>query len=391
MMNSPSSAADVWTRRQPKAETDTEDKEPVDNKTVDIPPVHTYDELKKIRRDAYVKMVAIIGVVVTALVFGSVAWFTQNREVEGAGVQMTASSDLFSIETLESPAHVGIYDNSNLTDSYVRNLLLSGIGKNNDIITWNITDDTTVTNQETNQKTLVKGKNIGNAPATGYEGGINPGSSGTLQFVIVPIESIDAKFTFHLYAFTGGYDEKGDEDKSTIEYIDSNSNAEAILADSLLNGHILLFSEIDNSGKYSGLITSDADFNRILEKTYATKTTISLYWVWPETLAELMLDDTSNEQKKYLRGKPSVCNSSGRQEVITYFKNHVSWFLLDPDNTNHDWQFTSSMNNTAIINEICTNYNLYSSYYNEADQCIGTYVTYLFLDMIADGKSANSN
>ena len=93
MMNSPSSAADVWTRKQP--ETDTENKESVDD--VNLPPVHTYDELKKIRRDAYIKMVAIIGVVVTALVFGSVAWFTESREVEGAAVQMTAEDIPFEL------------------------------------------------------------------------------------------------------------------------------------------------------------------------------------------------------------------------------------------------------------------------------------------------------
>ena len=77
MMNSPSSAADVWTRKQPET-----DEEPAENTA----PVHTYDELKKMRRNAYIKMVAIVGIIVTALAFGSVAWFTQSREVEGANV-----------------------------------------------------------------------------------------------------------------------------------------------------------------------------------------------------------------------------------------------------------------------------------------------------------------
>ena len=54
MMNSPPSAADVWTRRQPKTETDTENKKAVDD--MNTPPVYTYDELKKMRWDAYIKM-----------------------------------------------------------------------------------------------------------------------------------------------------------------------------------------------------------------------------------------------------------------------------------------------------------------------------------------------
>ncbi len=352
------------------------------------------DELKKMRRMSYIKMVAMVGIMAAVLAFSSIAWFTMNREVEGSGVQMRADSDLFSIEPLSAPAHAGIYDDAPTDNdpnkpNYVRNLLLNHMNKSSDIITWNITDDTATIDSQTNKKVVVKGKNFGNAPANGYEGGINPGSSGMLQFVMNPTQSVDAEFTFHLYAFTGGYDDKGDEDKSTIEFIDRNSDAETKIAESLLNGHILLFTEIDDSGKYSGLITSDSEFNRVLKKTYTSRTTVSLYWVWPDTLAELMLDDTDNTHKKYLRGKSCLCNATGRQEVIGYFKEHVSWFLLDPDNANPDWAITSSKDNTEVITEICDHYNLYSSYYNEADQCIGTYVTYLFLDMIADGKATN--
>jgi hypothetical protein len=347
---------------------------------------YTRAEARRMEAASLTKMIAIVGFVVAMIAFSSIAWFTQSREVEGSGVQMKADSDLFSIEPLSAPAHAGIYDDSTKTD-YVRNLLLNHMGKSSDIITWSITDDTTVTDVQTNQKVLVKGKNFGNAPATGYEGGINPGSSGMLQFVVNPTQSVDAEFTLHLYAFTGGYDDKGDEDKTTIELIDSNSGAEAKLAETLLNGHILLFTDIDDSGKYSGLIETNAKLNRVLEETYASRTTVSLYWVWPDTLAELMLDETNNTQKKYLRGKPCLCNATGQDEVIGYFKNHVAWFLLDPDNSNPDWSDKFDKTNDEVITEICTNYNLYSSYYNEADQCIGTYVTYLFLDMIAAGKA----
>ena len=92
MMNSPSSAADVWTRKQPEAEKDTVE----DNQAVNAP-AHTYDELKKMRRNAYIKMVAIVVLVVAVLAFGSVAWFTESREVEGSAVQMTSSDLPFEV------------------------------------------------------------------------------------------------------------------------------------------------------------------------------------------------------------------------------------------------------------------------------------------------------
>ena len=44
------------------------------------------------------------------------------------------------------------------------------------------------------------------------------------------------------------------------------------------------------------------------------------------------------------------------------------------------------MTDEAVINRINNNYALYSSYYNEADQHIGTYVSYLFLDLNAEGE-----
>ena len=39
--------------------------------TVEAPPAHTYDELIKMRRTAYIKMVAIVVLVVAVLAFGS--------------------------------------------------------------------------------------------------------------------------------------------------------------------------------------------------------------------------------------------------------------------------------------------------------------------------------
>ncbi len=54
------------------------------------------NELKKMQRASLLKMIVIAVIVVVFVVFSSVAWFTQSREVEGSGVQMTATGENYS-------------------------------------------------------------------------------------------------------------------------------------------------------------------------------------------------------------------------------------------------------------------------------------------------------
>ena len=343
-------------------------------------------EKKRIQRNALVKMGTMGILTLLLLIFSSLSWFTMNREVESGGMGIKTQGLLFTIQPVPSPYVVGIYDDSTKTGTYVRNTLLSGASKDSSVLTWTITNDTAVTDPETNKTTINKGKNIGNGPATGYEGGISPGSSGELQFKFIPNRSVDAELTFYLYAYSVDYDDQGDEDKSTIALIGDNATADRQLAKNLLNGHILLFEDYDSTtGQYSGLISTD-DFQRIMSETYTQETTESVYWVWAETLAELVLDDTNNAHKKNLRGKKSLC--ADQSDIVKLLKNNPTWFLLDPETPNRTWtEFTSTTDDATVVSTINSNYALYSAYYNEADQCIGTNVAYLLLDMAADGTA----
>ena len=343
-------------------------------------------EKKRIQRNALVKMGTMGILTLLLLIFSSLSWFTMNREVESGGMGIKTQGLLFTIQPVPSPYVVGIYDDSTKTGTYVRNTLLSGASKDSSVLTWTITNDTAVTDPETNKTTINKGKNIGNGPVTGYEGGISPGSSGELQFKFIPNRSVDAELTFYLYAYSVDYDDQGDEDKSTIALIGDNATADRQLAKNLLNGHILLFEDYDSTtGQYSGLISTD-DFQRIMSETYTQETTESVYWVWAETLAELVLDDTNNAHKKNLRGKKSLC--ADQSDIVKLLKNNPTWFLLDPETPNRTWtEFTSTTDDATVVSTINSNYALYSAYYNEADQCIGTNVAYLLLDMAADGTA----
>lgn len=139
-----------------------------------------------------------------------------NREVENNGLAMTATDQLFSISPMPSPYLVGIFDDSTRTDTYVRDKLLSGASKGSDVMTWTITNDVAATDPVTNKTTITRGKNIGNGPAVGQSAGIVPGSSGELDFKIIPNGSVDAKFSFYLYGYSVNYDDQGEELKDTI-------------------------------------------------------------------------------------------------------------------------------------------------------------------------------
>lgn len=344
-------------------------------------------EKKRKSIKSLIKLIVIGACIIIVIIISTIAWFTMNREVENNGLSMTATGQLFSISPMPSPYLVGIFDDSTQTDTYVRDKLLSGASKDSDVMTWTITNDVATTDPMTNKTTITPGKNIGNGPAAGESAGIVPGSSGELDFKIIPNGSVDAEFNFYLYGYSVNYDDQGEELKNTITIIGDGANSEKISARNLLNGHILLFENYnEQTGKYSDLISSDEDFDRLMTGTYSSETTVKVYWVWVETLSELILDDTNDAHKRNLRGKKSLCTD--QSETIEFLKNNPSWFFLDPENPNKTWtEFTENTANAAVISTVNNNYTLYSSYYNEADQCIGTNVAYLMLDMSADGTA----
>ena len=202
-------------------------------------------ERKRNQKKSLIKMGAMGILTLILLIFSSISWFTMNTQVESGGMSIKTQGLLFTIQPVPSPYVVGIYDDDTKSGTYVRNTLLSDASKDSSVLTWTITNDTAVTDPETNKTTINKGKNIGNGPATGYEGGISPGSSGELQFKFIPSRSVDADLTFYLYAYSVEYDDQGDEDKSTIALIGEDATADRRLAKNLLNGHILLFEDYD--------------------------------------------------------------------------------------------------------------------------------------------------
>ncbi|MEE5993295.1 MAG: hypothetical protein V3G42_08645 [Oscillospiraceae bacterium] len=361
MMNSPSSAADVWTRKQP--ETDTENKESVGD--VNLPPVHTYDELKKMRRNAYIKMVAIVGIIVTALAFGSVAWFTESREVEGSSMQMTAEGYSFLIESIAKDAnnvpgvkgafYQGIHTLLNVPDNQI----------------WMVLNDENMENYASSAE------------------GIGPGAEGQLSFYFTPrVDSIDVNYTFKITGYQAVESTNFNTNTTTITdltEIDADDQTNGDLAN-LLNGHILLFS--DRSGTagnyiYKGFIGSNNDMERIMKNVnYSglnTKQKVTIYWVWPKTLSRLIEVNTS-ENVSVICDKTTLYDDDGNvttdvtkgkttyQRVVAHIEQNPQYYMKDSTGT-------------VQSSDIESSYADYGDKYDLADNRIGAAVDYVVLKM----------
>jgi len=434
MMNSPSSAADVWTRKQP--ETDTENKESVGD--VNLPPVHTYDELKKIRRDAYIKMVAIIGVVVTALVFGSVAWFTQNREVEGAGVQMTASDLPFEV-AVSSP-----YENSPDYSSLLRTQFFydtsvhetgGSVGEIKCLMVDNTADSSNPMRglQPGSYGTLtfqIKPKSVGtyelhfDVDVTGYHAEFQTGDDGVLNPSQLLTKTVDDAEIPIFYSLTDYAEMQGDkitelEAKDSSALTSSEKETLAIAredvtdcpkAASFLNGHILFFENWNSSSKYySDFIEPETGFDRTYTFTASdvagTMSTerqeqlaVTIYWIWPNTFSQMMLDNghkNLGEQDLAMFSSSQTADAetgkTPREELIDYICANNSYFFestnsifSDTTDENTGEVITASSKIQAQIQALSQNPDniiALGNGYNNADQIIGENVQILFAEI----------
>ena len=311
------------------------------------------DELKKIRRMSFIKMSAMVGIVVAVLAFSSVAWFTQNREVEGTGMHMTATSDLYSIGAGGNT--VGSYD------GLYWGKAIQEAGCNGAAV-WMLSADSNMRNFQ-----------IENLKED--DRGIKPGTYGKISFMFYPNQSLAASFIYRLYAFSVESELDGTEKPETFA-LQSDETVNA-----LMNGHILLFTQrtgSESSGyQYSGLITARDDLQRISQvQTYQANSSgqdVEIFWVWPETLAQVILPAGNVN----LRGRKSIATD----EIRNYFQAHPEYFLLNcPDED----VATIKADNADVEEIVDESYAKFSKLYNEADQEIGTKVNYALLDMKID-------
>lgn len=215
---------------------------------------------KQITRSLLLALAAL-GVIVIACY----AWFVRNTSVSGALGSISAESSTFE---LASAGDEGAYDN--VTPEKWR---VDGTKE-----TYPIGNDTlTVYQTGANSPVLWRitpNSNLGNTPGGN---GIYPGTSGDLQFYVIPKRDGSLKLTFdlELLPLDASYQEiSGDE-----------------ILPKLLSGH-LLFS-YTFSGQ-SGMVPYDTNsFSLTIQDARAdTPYLVTLHWRWPYVLSDIKNDGT---------------------------------------------------------------------------------------------------
>lgn len=333
-----------------------------------------------------------------AIIVASIAWFVSNNKVDSTGMNIRAAGSEFdlaaSIKNAESIN--GIYDNLLSVPNGENNNEYSVTSGSHTAISWAITDDSNLRNE--------KDKSLG----------IEPGSSGSITFYIIPHKNgaLNVSLTLSLTGYTL---------KNTGTELTSESLTD-IKADAqqLLEGHILLFAGYDEQkNSYKGWISQDGDpWSMSLDNSSLSQKEngeliwsikdakaenaypVTVYWIWPELLESYLLKKESYTGTRPLLfpGKENGSTSGSDLEDLpsNLFEKMCEVPAKNsntPVNSNRYFRWETKETSETPVNvdtlkQIRNRYNsaLYgnvAAYYDLADQYIGSNVQYVKLTLNA--------
>lgn len=348
------------------------------------------ETLKKEKRKTIYHIIIIAIVAIIVIIALCIAWFVSNTRVKGTGA--TISADMKSVE-LKTYGSAGIHDDllkkimaqenptgsswyQKLTDSFFET------SPDKYSVNWLLSDQSKVGNYSNKKLDWEEYWKDSNNKREDYA--IEPGSSGRLQFSVVPKTAGNITLNMQLslipYKYQDNKLEEADETTKTFT-----------------SGHILFFLEksgSSNAGNESATnlewISKGSFTLNIPDAQKDKEYSYTLYWCWPQNFAEFTLAEGNkflNDRKpilyEYVNGA-DVCNAiayADSQESMVkhpqrYFYSNLTQNPLD----------TSQQELEKIINmqEKLSNdkptqdaFVALSSYYNQADQYIGSHANCL--------------
>ena len=328
-------------------------------------------------------MLAMAGVAAIIITF---AWYASMGDNEVNNIKMSSVNMPFSLRTAEqeTPTYWSAYkalfqkaDASYLdgTSETVSMTTYYKTDANNDSIIWRL--ETTETTAEGNIYTI----------------GLNPGSSGTLNFEIIPKVSgnLAVDFNFNLRGFTGIFPTQqqidgGMEPDTLLGLAEVNSSSAQEEKDALkyIGGHILFFkTKVTQGGNdvYSDFLGDSYHF----QTNSAVKNTaipVTVYWIWVNTIDQIILKSGDGDNTPIIADN----NDTDRASLLTYLKN----------NRNNIFEAISSYDVGTYVFDDKLAALTYASYkaeektrncmdesYNSADQTIGMNLGYVMIEMNA--------
>ena len=331
--------------------------------------VDEHAEKKREQKKSLIKVGAMLVLSIIMLIFSSLSWFTNNRSVEGSGMQIKAGGMPFELKTSGTTALYQTRTNEIFPNAPSASTTSGG----NSSISWLVNQGSNINNYNGIDKTL---KEITKIDSSDY--GLGPGSNGILKFTVVPTNpdaQLNLRFTTVLKGYSADYDDDGYEidTKALTDISDENIN-------SYLSGHILFFYELRDGNDTNIVMIENNEF----EMSFTGETEVTLYWVWPETLRNILnrnitgLDDSSaqNEIRKLLFAHPEIfLERTGTPSDSSKPYDEISIASLTDENI------------SSVSEDILTTtkkYEKYSGWYNNADQTLGDAVSYVSFELTAE-------
>lgn len=326
-------------------------------------------EKKRNQKKSLIKLGAMGVLIAVTIIIGSLSWFTNNRSVEGSGMQIKAGGMPFELKTSGTTALYQTRTNEIFPNAPSSSTTSGG----NPTISWLVNQGSNINNYNGSDKTL---KEITKIDSSDY--GLGPGSNGILKFTVVPTNpdaQINLRFTTVLKGYSADYDDDGYEidTKALTDISDENINR-------YLSGHILFFYELRDGSDTNIVMIENNEF----EMSFTGETEVTLYWVWPETLRNILnrnitgLDDSSaqNEIRKLLFAHPELfLERTGTPSDSSKPYDEISIASLTDENI------------SSVSEDILTTtkkYEKYSGWYNNADQTLGDSVSYVSFELTAE-------
>ena len=363
-----------------------------------LPPEELAKEIEKNKWKVARNIVFIMAAMV-AFIAICIAWFVSNNRVNG--VLGGISADMRSIE-LRTYGKAGIHDDllKKITKSESENFWyklrdeVKGFFETSSdeyAINWLLSDTSNVGNYSEETPTGGWEAYWANPPkgVERQDKAIEPGSSGSLTFYVVP--KYDGKVELNLNLSLIPYKKEEDQFKEITEKNDKT-------AKDFIGGHILFFLK-KGSGQKEIQWIKDGTFKIEIENAEKdSEYGYTLYWCWPQSFGEavLKLDD------RYLNGrKPLFSEFTNGEAMRNTILQTDDWSMVKKP----ERYFYSNLTKTPLysdqkeLKEITNMYNLYSeefsteaknafvdlsSYYNQADQYIGSHVDCIRVRLTAE-------
>lgn len=329
-------------------------------------------EARSTFRTTGVIMLAIIAIV--ALIgFG---WFVFNNRVKGlTGTISAAGQADFALATVGNNSQ-GVYDGIfHLMD----NLTTETIGETDYYVasgnsSFRVDSDKNLNNY------------LDNAD-------LRPGNRGTFDLYVICRTAKREVVLQPVFSAWNGIQESNMEDAF------SHSNTTISTAAEFLKGHILLFAKMDEKGMYSGNIdfTKEIKLNLSTGKASQEETSqenvshefswgesvfsdgniavyrLPVYWVWPEQFGNFIYTGNSYNKNLFAEKKVDYDYFIREMEDETGYK---KFFCIEGEDTRPE---ISTITSPTDYQTATQNYELYSGWYNVADEMIGEYISYIEL------------